>query len=321
MVLDLILGLILVGLVVRGWMRGLAREALGLVVVVAGTVVAFRSSGLVGPWVERVSGTAPDTARVVAGVAIFLLISIAAGVVSHLVHRGIRALPGLSTANRIAGAALAAAGYVVVLTVVVSLLAVAPVPEAVADEVDGSAVAARITDPTGAPQRMLRLLAGDRVMQVVLELEDLAGVPRIVPAPGETVDVPPAAPEELDLRSGDADEVFEMLNRERVATGTDPVSRSAALDEVAQARAAGMYTSGRVSRRTEGLRKDLNDLGLPTVARAEVVALAATPASAHQGLRDEEAAGAELVGLDYVKAGVAVVEGPLGLMVVVILAG
>ncbi len=321
MMLDLILGLILVALVVRGWMRGLAREALGLVVVVAGTVVAFRSSGPVGPWVERITGTSADTSRVVAGVAVFALISIAAGVVSHLVHRGIQALPGLSTVNRIAGAALAAAGYVVVLTVVVSLLAVAPVPEAVADEVDGSAVASRITDPTGVPQHMLRLLTGDRVMQVVLELEDLAGVPRIVPAAGETMEIPPAEADELEARSGAADEVFEMLNRERVAAGVEPVSRSAALDAMAEERATAMYLSGEVERRTDGLRDDLNDRGIPTVARAEVVALAATPASAHQGLHGQEAAGAELVGLDYVKVGVAAVEGPLGLMVVVILAG
>jgi uncharacterized membrane protein required for colicin V production/uncharacterized protein YkwD len=321
MALDLILGLILVGLVVRGWMRGLAREALGLAVVVAGTVVAFRSSGLVGPWVERISGASPDTARVVAGIAVFLLISIAAGVVSHFVHRGIQALPGLSTVNRAAGAALAAAAYVVVLTVVVSLLAVAPLPHAVADQVDGSVVAGRVTDPTGMPQRMLRLLAGDRVMQVVLELEELAGVPRVVPVPGETVEIPPAEASDLTVRPDDAAEIFEMLNRERVAAGVDPVIRSAALDELAQQRATDMYRSGKVARRTGGLRDDLMDLGIPTVARAEVVALAATPASAHQGLHGDESAGAEQVGHDYLKAGVAVVEGPLGLMVVEVLAG
>jgi uncharacterized membrane protein required for colicin V production/uncharacterized protein YkwD len=321
MALDLILGLILVGLVVRGWMRGLAREALGLAVVVAGTVVAFRSSSLVGPWVERISGASPDTARVVAGIAVFLLISIAAGVVSHFVHRGIQALPGLSTVNRVAGAALAAAAYVVVLTVVVSLLAVAPVPHAVADQVDGSVVAGRVTDPTGMAQRMLRLLAGDRVMQVVLQLEELAGVPRIVPAPGETVEIPPAEAADLTVRPDDAAEIFEMLNRERVAAGVDPVVRSAALDEVAQRRAEDMYASGKVARRTDGLRDDLMDLGIPTVARAEVVALAATPASAHEGLHDDESTGPEQVGHDYLKVGVAVVEGPLGLMVVEVLAG
>jgi uncharacterized membrane protein required for colicin V production/uncharacterized protein YkwD len=321
MALDLILGLILVGLVVRGWMRGLAREALGLAVVVAGTVVAFRSSGLVGPWVERISGASPDTARVVAGIAVFLLISIAAGVVSHLVHRGIQALPGLSTVNRAAGAALAAVAYVIVLTVVVSLLAVAPVPHALADQVDGSVVAGRVTDPTGMPQRVLRLLAGDRVMQVVLELEDLAGVPRIVPAPDETVEIPPATPGDLTVRADDADEVFEMLNRERVAAGADPVVRSAALDELAGQRAEDLYGSGKVARRTDGLRDDLLDIGIPTVARAEVVALAATPASAHQGLQGDASTAAAQVNHDFLKVGVAVVEGPLGLMVVEILAG
>ncbi len=319
--LDFALGLILVGLVVRGWMRGLAREALGLVVVVAGTVVAFRTSSIVGSVVEGVTGASPDASRVMAGVAIFLLISVTAGIVSYYVHRGIRALPGLSTMNRLGGAALAAAAYLVVVTVAVSLLAVAPVPEAVADEVDGSVVAARLTDPTGMPQRALRMLSGDRVMQVVFELEELVGAQRVVPAPGAVVEIPAAQRDQLEAAADTAGEVFDLLNEERVAAGVDPMSRSAVLDEVALAWAVDMYTMGRVYRQTDGLRERLNDLGIPTVVRAEVVALAATPGSAHRGLKNDAAAGVHLVMPEYHRVGVAAVDGPLGLMVVEILAG
>ena len=52
--LDFVLGAILVALAVRGWMRGFAREAIGLAVILAGLVFAFRLSTPVGAVVEAV---------------------------------------------------------------------------------------------------------------------------------------------------------------------------------------------------------------------------------------------------------------------------
>lgn len=49
--IDLVIALILVGLAVRGWRRGLVREVIDLVSLVLGTFLAFRLSGPVGDFI------------------------------------------------------------------------------------------------------------------------------------------------------------------------------------------------------------------------------------------------------------------------------
>ena len=95
--LDLILGALLVGLAVRGWWRGLLREAIGLGVIVVGMVVSFRLSTPVGDVVESLAGVSPEIARLIGGVVIFLLIAVGAALISRVLHKGLRFVPGLPT--------------------------------------------------------------------------------------------------------------------------------------------------------------------------------------------------------------------------------
>ena len=59
--LDLVLGALLVGLGIRGWMRGLVKEVISLAVLVVGTILAFRLSTPLGRVLAAMSARRPRT--------------------------------------------------------------------------------------------------------------------------------------------------------------------------------------------------------------------------------------------------------------------
>ena len=76
---DFLLAAAFIGLLIRGWMRGLVRELVGLAVIVGGIFLAFRLSAPAGAVVSAMTGTGADVSRFIGGIVVFLLISVAGG--------------------------------------------------------------------------------------------------------------------------------------------------------------------------------------------------------------------------------------------------
>ena len=318
--LDLVLGGLLVVLAVRGWMRGLVKEVISLAVLIVGTIVSFRLSTPLGRIFSAMSGASPDASRLVAGMVIFLGIAIAAAVISKALHLGIRILPGVSTLNRAAGAGLSLIAFVLVVTICVSLATVVSLPEAVADELAASTVADALTTSDGMPQRVLGFISGDRVMEITLRIRNLTGDAQAVAEVDQPLTLPAAPASELE-RLPDAEVVLlDLLNRERVASDVPSLLRSPGLDQFAYDLAMEGYGTGTVSRYAdEALRVRLDSFFLPSTARTELVVLAASPEGGHAALVDGPMVDA--MGRELSKAGIAVVRGPLGLLIVEVVTG
>ena len=266
------------------------------------------------------SGASPDAARVVAGLVIFLAVAVGAAVVSKVLHLGIRILPGVSTLNRAAGAGLSLVAFALVMTLLVSLAAVMPLPQAVAAELESSAVADALTKPDGVPQQVLGFLSGDRVVEITLRIRNLTGDPVAVATTDNPIVVPPSAAADLERLPATEEVMLDLLNRERVAADVAPVLRSSGLDQMAFDLAMEGYGTGTVPRYAdEELRARLNRLGLPSTARTEFVVLAASPEAAHAAL--VAAADVNMALRDYSKVGIVVLQGPLGLLVVEVVTG
>ncbi len=318
--LDLVLGGLLVVLGIRGWMRGLVKEVISLSVLVVGTVGAFRLSTPLGRVFAAMSGASPDASRYVAGIAIFLGVAIVAAVVSRVLHLGMRILPGVSTINRAAGTFLSLAAFALVVTLVVSMATVVPLPAAAADELATSDVAATITDPDGVPQSVLGFLSGDRVVEISLRILSLTGSQRAVASIDVPIKLVATESSGLDRLSEVEFVMLDLLNGERVAADADPVLRSQGLDQVAFDLAMEAYRSGTAPLLSEGeLRTLLNNLRLPSTHRTELVVLAASPEAAHAALADNP--DSSMLRDGFTKVGVSVVRGPVGLLIVQILTG
>ena len=321
--LDLLLGAVLVALAVRGWWRGLLREAIGLAVLVVGMVLAFRMSTPVGEVVEALAGVPPEVGRLIAGVLIFLTIAIAAAVVSRLAHKGLRVVPGLPTVNRAAGAGFAVVATLAVATLAISIASVSSPAPFVADQIERSSLGAFLTDPDGPPQKALGVLSGDRVIERLLNLRDQVGSERVVSG-DEVIQLAPVAMEDVDVEAGPHAEILDMLNRERAAASADPLVVSEPLARLAEAHAVDVYTTGRFGRPSPdgaSFEERLGAAEIPVVVADQVMALAVSPAAAQEALFDVDSERSVLTDPAFRKVGLALVNGPSGVILVEVLAG
>lgn len=321
--IDFVLGVGLAALVIRGWLRGLVREAIGLGVIFAGTFFAFRLAGPMGAVVSAMSGAGDDASKIAGGIIVFLLISVGGAILSWVVHKGVRMLPGLTTANRLGGSAFSALAGILAATVVVSVLTLLPLPSGPADALDNSALVGAMTDGDGLPQQIVGLISLDRVLARALELQDVAGEHRLVAPPRGRIDIAPAARSELAIKGKAASNAADLFNRERVAAGADPLSRADALDQVALDHALAVYQAGRLSHNSGagrvGARLEAADI--PNVSAGEIIVLAQSVRSATEAMVRDDAASSDLADRNYRRLGVGAVRGPLGLLIVVVLAG
>lgn len=321
--LDFLLGALLVGLAIRGWWRGLLREAVSLAVLGVGLVAAFRLSSPVGDVVEALAGVSPEVGRLIGGAVIFLAISIGAGIASSVLHKGLRFVPGLPTLNRAAGAGFAILATLIVATLALSLVAVSSPPDAVADQIEGSSFAELLTDPDGVPQKAMGVVSGDRVLERLLALRELIGTRRLV-AEQEIVTLGPVDVADIDRDPDAEEELLDMVNRERASAGEDPLVMSEPLRAIALAHAEDVYTSGIFGHLSDaGLSLDdrLAAADLPVVSADQIMALAVNAEAAQEALFADDSQVAALRSPAFRRVGIAVLNGPFGVIVVEVLTG
>ena len=321
--LDVLLIGFFVFLMVRGWYRGFVRESMDLVGLLLGTVLAFRFGPAVGVVIEAMAGTSSDTSRFAGGFVVFLAVGIGAAVATRAIERKAR-LPGLNLINRAGGAGLAMAWGVFLATIVLTLGVVLPTPAAVTDTLEGSAIARSLTDPNGAPQQAFNGLAGDRIVEALMNLRDVVGERRVIIEGAETIELPAADPGDLEAGPGDAVAIFEALNRSRLDAGLDPLAWSPALADVGKAHAEEMYLQGyfsHLSPFTGTVGDRLLDADITYRFAGENLALAASAEEVHDGLMESPGHRANIESPDFNRVGIGVVRGPLGLMTVQVFTG
>lgn len=321
MMIDLILVLLLLGLVLRGWLRGFVREAIDVATLILGAIVAFRFASILGQTLASRFGVASDPARIIGGAALFFAISISAGIVGSMIHRTMRRLPGLTLLNRLGGAALGVVYTLVLATIALTLVAAVSTPEPVASQLRESVAVQRLTGPEGPAQRLLSAAAGDRVVSSMVWLQGFVGRWSVEPSHDDPIVLPQVAdPGSLHPSVAAAADVFAGVNRERAAANLAPLLWSDDLALVAVNRAAGVYRTGS-SNGVPPVAERLASLGVASTTSAEQLVLAASPDGARRAMMVSDGHRAAVLGEGYREVGVGVVEGPYGLMVAQVYSG
>jgi len=317
-VIDFVLGLALAGMLVRGWLRGFVREALDLVGLVVGLWIAFRLSAPLGDFLTDSFGLGPEAARIGGGILLFILFGALLSVAAHFLSK-VMNLPGLSLVNRLGGAAVAVGWGIVIVLILVNLIEVFPISNDWRDDIEESNVIQLIAGDDALPRQFFEVVAGDNVMTAIGSLRDLFGSPRAVPLGDETLEMPPAPGDEIRQVRSEAERVLELINEDRVSVGSRAVRSVDALTQLAEARAESLYTKGRL-RRIQNCRARLADRSYQVLRCDNGVALAGTAVGAYQGIFETSEGRATIEARDFDRAGIAVVEGPTGRLVVIVLA-
>ncbi len=320
--IDFLLGLAFAALIIRGWMRGFVRESMDLVGMVVGIAIGFRLSGPAGAFLADRFGFSPELASVMAGVAIFLIVGVGASLAARWLSR-IANLPGLRLGNKALGSVVALAWGVFLAILVLSVAVALPLPSSIDQQVESSTIARQLTDPVGLPQTAFHALAGDAVLEAVVNLEQLLDAEKIILQENESYQLVPVEAAELRARPEAAEDIFERVNLARIEADLDPLQWSEGLAQVGEAYALEMYTRGffgHDSPETGDVRDRMGSSGIPFVLVGENLALAPTTETVHEGLMSSEGHRANILGIDFTKVGIGVISGPLGLMVVQVFA-
>lgn len=323
MLIDLLALTFLAYLLVRGWARGFVREALDLAGLLFGTILAFRFAPLVGGVLVALFGLSEGVARLIGGTVVFFGVGVGAAVAVRLIEGRFR-LPGLNGVNRAGGAGLAAAWGVFVATLVLTIGVILPMPPTVAGYFDDSLVTRALTDPEGLPQDVFTDVAGDRIVEALLNLRELVGDSKVVIGPGDSLEIPAADEEDLDRDLAAAELIFEKVNQARVDAGLQALQWSDDLSEVSAGHAREMYLEGyfaHESPTTGNVGDRLRAAAISYRLAGENLALAATPNEVHNGLMDSPGHRANILGEEFLMVGIAVIRGPLGLMTVQVFTG
>lgn len=307
--IDLIAVVVLVLLVVRGWSRGFVRQALDVATLVLGAMLAFRLAPFVGRLLADLFGWSPELTRVVGGAVLFVGLSVAAGLAAAAIHRSMTRLPGTSLLDSLAGAALGGVYALVLAIAAVTLLSAFPLPAAVAGELEESKVAERVVDPEGPAQRAIGAMSGDRAVQSIIWLRRLTDDWMFVASDDADLVLPVSDGADAKPSTEAAAAVSAAVDRSRNEDGLAPVQWSDELAVLAVARAGAIYRTGSFA------------TGRPIDERLELAGIAA-PDSAERLLLAPTVEGVgKVIGSagGYNKAGIGVVDGPYGLLAVLVL--
>jgi uncharacterized membrane protein required for colicin V production len=321
--IDALLVALLLFLAVRGWFRGLVREALDLAGLVAGIVLAFRFGPFLGGVIASMAGISVDTGRLVGGIVLLVATGIGAAFLARAIEPRVRR-PGINLIDRAGGTVLATAWGAFLMVTLLSLLMVLPLPAAVGRQLEGSAVTRAFTDPGGVPQTVFRSLSGDRVIQALLQLRQVVGERQVILEGEEVIALPAADPGDLEAAPRSARTVFDLVNRARIDAGLEPLAWAPALARVAEGHAREMYLDGyfsHVSPETGTVGDRLETAGITYSLAGENLALAATVTQVHDGLMGSPGHRENILRPEFRRLGVGVVVGPLGLMTVEVFTG
>ncbi len=111
---------------------------------------------------------------------LFVLFGVALAVAARYLTK-VMTLPGLNTANRIGGAAVAVGWGVILILVILNVALALPLPESWDQAIEDSSVAQAIVGPEALPQQVFETFASDDVLASLAALQEIVGSNRAVP--------------------------------------------------------------------------------------------------------------------------------------------
>lgn len=316
---DIAIAAGLVGVVIQGWRRGFVHELVVLVGVVAGAWAGIRWSGAAGGFLARWwVGMDAGMAALVGGALCFVVVGL---VFVLLASRYADAGPENGW-SRFGGVVAGLVSGWIVITAVATVLtfALVPMPTLLAE----STILAQAASADQPAQVVLAAITGDRSLQAALGLQEVVGAPHVILEADETFPLEP-----MDDASLTRDQLLEVqlhdaVNDARLDAGQRRLTANLALGDVALAHAVEMATEGYIGHRNAAgltVGRRVAGAGVPFRIAGENLALAPTVEIAHEGLLASEGHRTNLLDPDYTDIGIAVLDTPLGLIIVQVFTG
>lgn len=307
---DLIIVLILVAYAVFGYRRGFISHVAELTGFLIGFVVAFVLSHPVGGGLAEATPLPRGLADLGAFLLIWMSVELLCGMVSKRLLKKVPDDVAESSGNRVAGLAPALLKGVMLVTIVLLIIATAPIPAAAKHPVVDSAFGkALLGVGTGVQQRFNNLFGE--------ALKDTLAFKTIKTESDDSVQL---GFKTTDVSVCEADEakMLDLVNKERRERGLGTVTLDTQLRDVGRAHSRDMLARGYFAHvNPDGLDpfERMDRAGVDYLYAGENLAFAPTVDIAHTGLMNSPGHKANILKPEYTKLGVGCISaGYRGLM-------
>ncbi|WP_299701968.1 CvpA family protein [uncultured Pontibacter sp.] len=302
-VLDLLLILIVLFSAYMGWRRGFAFSLLDLVRWVGSLVLSFRLYPSLADWLSRatewnVYWIPPLSFFIIAILSSMLIQFIGTLILDHFSEE-----MHAHQVNKILGTLPGFVSGIITIAIISILLLSFPFPERFQSFVQGSSVADRFGEYTHLAEDELAPVFDKAVKRTLNRLT-------IAPESGQYIELPFTADDyvpqpELEAR------MLELLNKERIAEGLQPLQADTALRTVARRHSADMFTRGyfsHVSPEGASAGDRIRAAAIPFRTAGENLALAPSLNIAHRGLMESPGHRANILHDRFGRVGIGVLQ-------------
>jgi len=320
--LDIFIYIFIVYLIYFGWKKGSVLIIYYLIAFLISIYLSFTYSFSIGEYISGWLNSNQQTSQIFAGVAIFITILTLSSIFQNLIYReGSKKDIG----NKLLGSITSIVLSNLVLTFMFTILSLLSLPKYVQENIDQSNIISFYLSSEGVPQQTLEVITGTDLLKVTSRIKELTGSTSISLNESGCLEIPSFTQSKLISKTSETNELFEMVNIERINVNSDPLEFSQTLSNIAENYAKKMYTEG------FWCHKDPNNGYLVTERLLEVgypppkfigenLAMASTIYSGHQSLMNSESHRATIIDNEFKRIGIGIVSGPNGLIIVQIFA-
>ncbi len=314
-IIDVLLVLVVVVLVVNGYRRGFLLSTLDLLSWVLSFLAALRFYPVLAGWFGKNVHMWSDVwNRPIAFILIGLGVGMVVEVIGSAVLKSFSEDVHESSLNKILGLIPGLASGLITAAILSALLLALPLNEGLRERSRESPVVNKLAVYTESLEKMLHPLSADFAEAIGETFNFLT----IRPESGERVALPYKVTEvrprpDLEAR------MLQLVNRERVAVGLQPLAADPELTEVARQHSTDMFARGYFAHDTPEGRDPfdrMRDAGVRFSTAGENLALAPTVQVAHTGLMNSPGHRANILHKDFGRVGIGIMDGGIrGLMV------
>lgn len=310
--IDILLAILILLSVLNGYRRGFVHGVLDLAGWVLSLLAGLRYYEPVALWLgPRIDLWSEVWDRPIAFVLIAVLVGVIVQVIGYWLLRRLPEDIHEHRVNQVLGVIPGFINGVIIVAIISALLLAIPLSEGLSERTRDSAFVNRFAVYAEQLEHELRPVFGDAIARTMNLLT-------IRPDSNERVSLPFTV-ENSRPRPDLEKQMLDLVNKERVANGLNPLAADPELTEVARRHSADMFVRGYFAHDTpEGLSPfdRMRQANVPFTTAGENLALAPTIPVAHNGLMNSPGHRANILRPEFGRVGIGVMDGGMrGLMI------
>jgi len=320
--LDIFIYLFITYLIYFGWKRGAVLIIYYAIAFLISIYLSFSYSFSIGEYISSWLNSSQQTSQIFAGVAIFITILTVSSIFQNLIYKE---NSDKDVGNKLLGSISSVILSNLVLTFLFTVISLLSLPRYIEENIEKSNIVSFYLNSEGVPQQTLEIITGTDLLKVTSRIKELTGSSSISLEESGCLEIPSFTGSKLVTKTTQINELFEMVNIERINVNVDPLEFSQTLSNIATDYARKMYTEG------FWCHKDPNNGFLVTDRLLEVgypppqfigenLAIASTIYSGHQSLMNSESHKQTIIDNEFKRVGIGIISGPNGLIIVQIFA-